>query len=180
MAIGDIPVGYVCSALRAIGMRDLGTGGFTGFEKAWNVPYTPYAWYDGDHGAAVTPPALNRLVDQVLGLPPDPPDTPAPELKGLPPGAQAVLSGVLPVRPPTRLPRPRRVPPPAPLVRLRARDDHRTDCDGRHRTDPDPLLAGHRPIARRIAEGVLSNIVQATRQPGRHVEPKASRKPLKA
>jgi pimeloyl-ACP methyl ester carboxylesterase len=84
MSLKDLPVGYVCSALRAIGMRDLGTGGFTGFEKTGTGAYRPIAYYDGDHGAPVRPPALNQLVDHVLGLPSDPVDAPDPELEYLP------------------------------------------------------------------------------------------------
>jgi hypothetical protein len=73
MSLKDTAVGFVCSALRAIGMRDLGTGGFTGFEKTGTGTYKPLAYYDGDHGAPVQPGSLDRLVDSVLGLPHDPP-----------------------------------------------------------------------------------------------------------
>jgi pimeloyl-ACP methyl ester carboxylesterase len=73
MSVKDTAVGFVCSALRAIGMRDLGTGGFTGFENTGTGAYKPFAYYDGDHGAPVQPTSLDRLVDSVLGLPNDPP-----------------------------------------------------------------------------------------------------------
>ena len=69
MAIYDAPVGFACSALNAIGMRDIGTGGFTGFVNTGAGDYTPFAYYNGGHGAPVQNPALDWLVDHVLGNP---------------------------------------------------------------------------------------------------------------
>jgi hypothetical protein len=82
MSNKDYPVGWVCNALRGIGMRDVGTGGFTGFERTGTGSYQPVAYYDGDHGAALKQPSLDRLVDYVLGEVPD--AATAPVLRGLP------------------------------------------------------------------------------------------------
>jgi pimeloyl-ACP methyl ester carboxylesterase len=48
----DFPVGILCSALRGIGMKDIGTAGYTGFQ----IPFDPNSercFYRGGHGATV-------------------------------------------------------------------------------------------------------------------------------
>ena len=66
----DIPIGILCSALRGIGMRDIGPAGFSGFVNAstFEVAYHP-----GGHGDALIPKNQDRLIDFVLGgNPPEP------------------------------------------------------------------------------------------------------------
>lgn len=55
----DWPVGWLCAALRGVGMRDVGTSGFDGFDQA--VPELSEHMYSfhGNHGAALT--GRNRL-----------------------------------------------------------------------------------------------------------------------
>ena len=44
----DWPVGWLCSGLRGIGMRDVGTGGFDGFTSV-GPEKTEFFWYAGGH-----------------------------------------------------------------------------------------------------------------------------------
>jgi pimeloyl-ACP methyl ester carboxylesterase len=48
----DIPVGILCSALRGIGMKDIGTAGYTGFRSAFAVP-SEWHFYSGGHSATI-------------------------------------------------------------------------------------------------------------------------------
>jgi hypothetical protein len=49
----DWPVAFLCSALRGIGMKDVGTGGFDGFNSVTLQKHDEVFWHDGGHSAAV-------------------------------------------------------------------------------------------------------------------------------
>ena len=49
----DVPVALLCSALRGLGMHDVGTGGFHGFNLS-DDRYHEYYWFRGNHGVCVT------------------------------------------------------------------------------------------------------------------------------
>ncbi|WP_156994108.1 alpha/beta fold hydrolase [Terriglobus sp. TAA 43] len=66
----DFPVGVLCSALRGIHMRDVGTAGYTGFQ----IPFGQHSevfYYRGGHGASVSkqarPDILAFLVSGTAG-----------------------------------------------------------------------------------------------------------------
>ncbi|WP_225730296.1 MULTISPECIES: hypothetical protein [unclassified Nocardia] len=63
-ASADKPVGWLCSALRGFGMRDIGVGGFTGFDS---VPpnAVQVRSIQGGHGAALVPQRLASIADYV-------------------------------------------------------------------------------------------------------------------
>jgi alpha-beta hydrolase superfamily lysophospholipase len=64
-AARDVPVGVLCSGLRGLLMRDVGTGGVDGFR--WEDPIkTETYYYKGGHGAALTPANLPRLAAYVM------------------------------------------------------------------------------------------------------------------
>jgi alpha-beta hydrolase superfamily lysophospholipase len=64
-AARDVPVGVLCSALRGLLMRDVGTGGVDGFR--WEDPIkTETYYYKGGHGAALTHDNLPRLAAFVM------------------------------------------------------------------------------------------------------------------
>lgn len=48
----DVPVGILCSALRGIGMKDIGTAGYTGFRLAF-AERSEWRFYRGGHDATV-------------------------------------------------------------------------------------------------------------------------------
>ncbi len=52
-ATADWPVGWLCSALRGLGMRDVGTGGFTGFDQVSTKLVEHDQAVAGGHGAAL-------------------------------------------------------------------------------------------------------------------------------
>jgi pimeloyl-ACP methyl ester carboxylesterase len=68
----DWPVGILCSGLRGIGMRDIGTGGFDGFN--WDEERTQEVfYYKGDHGKPLKEGNLDNIIDYILtgkGAPP--------------------------------------------------------------------------------------------------------------
>jgi len=64
----DVPVSLLCSALRGLGMRDVGTGGFHGFDYALPRKQEVF-WYQGGHGAALEDARLPHLVDFLLADP---------------------------------------------------------------------------------------------------------------
>ena len=69
MARWDWPVALLCSGLRGLGMRDVGTGGFFGFEGQAGV-VTDASYYDGGHGAALeNSSSVHQLVAFALGGP---------------------------------------------------------------------------------------------------------------
>lgn len=47
----DWPVGWLCSGLRGLGMRDVGTGGFEGFTRSAKLNKNEFFWYNGGHSA---------------------------------------------------------------------------------------------------------------------------------
>jgi alpha-beta hydrolase superfamily lysophospholipase len=80
-AARDVPVGVLCSGLRALGMRDIGTAGVDGF-YAWDDPAKREVfYYKGGHSAALAPENLASLAAYVMdgaatepaGLPREPP-----------------------------------------------------------------------------------------------------------
>jgi hypothetical protein len=61
----DIPVAVLCSGLRGLLMRDVGTGGVDGFR--WEDPAkTEVYYFDGGHGAALVEENLERLATYVM------------------------------------------------------------------------------------------------------------------
>lgn len=73
----DWPVALLCSGLRGLWMRDVGTGGFDGF-PGWQTYENAY--FPGDHGAALVGDNVASMVRFALGgefqktphLPPEP------------------------------------------------------------------------------------------------------------
>lgn len=51
----DRPVGWLCSALNGLGMRDIGTGGYDGFDQSTAALFEHDQPFPGDHGAAFSP-----------------------------------------------------------------------------------------------------------------------------
>ena len=68
----DWPVALLCNALNGLGMRDVGTAGFAGFNghDSYEV-----AFYPGGHGKALGPTYSSHLVDFISGQPPSKPET---------------------------------------------------------------------------------------------------------
>lgn len=62
----DWVIAILCNALRAIFMRDVGSGGFAGFNGSATFEV---AYHDGDHGKALQPQNHERMIDYVLGGP---------------------------------------------------------------------------------------------------------------
>lgn len=61
----DWPVGILCSGLRGIGMRDIGTGGFDGFY--WDEERTQEVfYYKGGHGKPLEEGNLDNIIDYIL------------------------------------------------------------------------------------------------------------------
>lgn len=64
----DWPVGWLCSALHGLGMRDVGTGGFVGFDDTPDGMTDHCGWYAGGHGAPLeTEDRLSGIADYLLG-----------------------------------------------------------------------------------------------------------------
>ncbi len=64
-AAGDVPVGFLCAALRGLFMRDIGTGGVDGF--LWEDPAKKEVYYyRGGHSAALTQANLPHLASFVM------------------------------------------------------------------------------------------------------------------
>jgi hypothetical protein len=69
----DWPVGWLCSALRGIGMRDVGTGGFDGFTSFGGPSKREYFWYKGGHSRPLEAHNLAALAEfAVTGKAPAP------------------------------------------------------------------------------------------------------------
>lgn len=51
----DRPVGWLCSALNGLGMRDIGTSGYDGFDQSTAALFEHDQPFPGDHGAAFSP-----------------------------------------------------------------------------------------------------------------------------
>jgi len=61
----DVPVGVLCSGLRGLLMRDIGTGGVDGFR--WEDPAkTEVYYFNGGHSAALGEENLERLAEYVM------------------------------------------------------------------------------------------------------------------
>lgn len=66
----DFPVGVLCSALRGVGRRDLGVGGFAGFDDA-PMARAQFVTVQGGHGAGLEAQRLDGVSTYVLeGTPP--------------------------------------------------------------------------------------------------------------
>lgn len=64
-AAKDVPVGFLCAGLRGLGMRDVGTGGVSGFY--WEDPAkTEVYYYDGGHSKALDEVNLPLLANYVM------------------------------------------------------------------------------------------------------------------
>jgi alpha-beta hydrolase superfamily lysophospholipase len=76
-AASDVPVGVLCSGLRALGMRDIGTAGVDGFHR-WDDPAkTEVFYYRGGHSAALASENLPGLAAYVMdGAATEPVDLP--------------------------------------------------------------------------------------------------------
>lgn len=91
-AARDVPVGMLCSGLRGLFMRDIGTGGVDGF--LWEDPRkTEVYYYSGGHGAALTSDNLPRLASFVMDGSNSQPDG----LMREPSGRFSILSRAAPV-----------------------------------------------------------------------------------
>ena len=65
----DWPVAWLCSALRGIGMKDVGTGGYDGFTSVGPEKHE-YFWYRGGHSEPLAPRNLPALAEYaVTGVP---------------------------------------------------------------------------------------------------------------
>jgi hypothetical protein len=62
----DWPVALLCNALRGLSMKDVGTGGFSGF---WGATTAEVAYYSGGHGEALIPANQDCLVEYVFDQP---------------------------------------------------------------------------------------------------------------
>jgi alpha-beta hydrolase superfamily lysophospholipase len=94
-ATKDVPVGWLCSGLRGLAMRDVGTAGVDGFLGDYGRS-VEVAYHVGGHGRALEPSTLPQVVDWVLGrvetpLPPNP--------DGQPSKAFGVVSRISPFAP---------------------------------------------------------------------------------
>lgn len=65
-ATKDIPVGLLCSLLRGLGSRDVGTAGVNGFDQVVAQTSRYPGAFDGGHGAALTGPERVKDVAQFL------------------------------------------------------------------------------------------------------------------
>lgn len=61
-AADDFVVAVFCSALRGLGMTDIGTSGWSGFEQTGGVEHD-VSWYRGGHSAALTSGNLSSVAD---------------------------------------------------------------------------------------------------------------------
>lgn len=78
----DFPVAVLCSALRGLGMRDVGTAGFEGFLYVDPRVKEEIYWFDGGHSAPLTPEHLPHLVRHLLADPTDPARSPPCDPRG--------------------------------------------------------------------------------------------------
>ena len=71
----DFPVSILCSALRGLGMRDVGTGGFEGFRQSLKELKEVF-WYEGGHSAALESCHLDSIVQLISAQPAPGTETP--------------------------------------------------------------------------------------------------------
>lgn len=88
----DMPVGWLCSGLHGLFMRDVGTGGWAGFEDTPAVEEVFY--HRGNHEGGLRPENLERLADYACG---DDVLPPADELRSRPPRWFGIVSRLAPV-----------------------------------------------------------------------------------
>lgn len=62
----DVPVGWLCSGLRALNMKDIGTGGFEGFTSVTRAPHHEFFWYPGGHSAPLVSENLPALAEYAV------------------------------------------------------------------------------------------------------------------
>lgn len=90
-ASGDVPVGFLCSGLRGLGRRDIGTGGFEGFNDD-DSAIRQLAFHEGGHGSALDRENLGSMVAFLVhGL-----ETPLPAPDTRTTGRLGLLSRVAP------------------------------------------------------------------------------------
>ncbi|WP_346622094.1 hypothetical protein [Blastococcus montanus] len=65
-ATHDVPVGWLCAALRGLGMRDIGTAGVDGFDDRPARVVEQCGAYRGGHGAALEPGVLPHVTAYLL------------------------------------------------------------------------------------------------------------------
>ncbi|MCZ2857809.1 esterase/lipase family protein [Blastococcus sp. VKM Ac-2987] len=65
-ATHDVPVGWLCAALRGLGMRDVGTAGVNGFDDRPALVVEQPGAYRGGHGAALEPRVLPHVTAYLL------------------------------------------------------------------------------------------------------------------
>jgi pimeloyl-ACP methyl ester carboxylesterase len=75
----DWPVALLCNGLRGLGMKDVGTGGYSGFNENDGTT-DEVRWHDGGHGKALEEENLPDLVEYLLDNNPMP-DQPNPNLE---------------------------------------------------------------------------------------------------
>ncbi|WP_035992498.1 lipase family alpha/beta hydrolase [Leptolyngbya sp. KIOST-1] len=61
----DFPVGFLCGGLNGLGRKDIGKGGYEGFEDDDNSIFQ-YAFHEGDHGAALHRNNLVSFLDFII------------------------------------------------------------------------------------------------------------------
>src|SRR5206468_2146374 len=61
-AADDFVVAFFCSGLRGLGMTDIGTSGWSGFEQSGGVE-REIAWYHGGHSAALSTSHLDNITE---------------------------------------------------------------------------------------------------------------------
>lgn len=61
-AADDFVVAFLCSGLRGLGMTDIGTSGWSGFEQSGGVE-REIAWYHGGHSAALSTSHLDNITE---------------------------------------------------------------------------------------------------------------------
>ncbi len=71
----DFPVAVLCSILRGLRMRDVGTGGYFGFPSCTHGSFQEVFWHDGGHSAALRKESLQAVAEFVARgerrVPPD-------------------------------------------------------------------------------------------------------------
>jgi pimeloyl-ACP methyl ester carboxylesterase len=69
----DFPVSFLCSALRGLGMTDIGPGGYEGFNYTDRRVKEEVFWYEGGHSRPLDDEHLDALVEYVCHKGDDPP-----------------------------------------------------------------------------------------------------------
>jgi pimeloyl-ACP methyl ester carboxylesterase len=79
-ATKDLPVGFLCEALHALGMRRVGSGGYLGFtsEGQGGVKIEDFKWLSGGHGAAKNKSNYRTVAEYLLANRPSSSSPPGP------------------------------------------------------------------------------------------------------